>query len=79
MTLRLRKDNSFVKTFNADIEDIIGLAAEKYWLSQKSCSFEIVNVHGVKYVKASLKGKCKFRLGVEQHVTLKEEKLTSHK
>ena len=74
MTLNYKRDNSFVKAMSGDIVDIIELATDKYWISQKSCSFEIVNFYGVKYVKASFRGKCKFRLGVEQHVTLNEEK-----
>lgn len=53
----------------------MALAIERKWFPPKSCKFEIIEVNGVKTVKAGLKGKCRFRLGVEQHVTLDEEKL----
>ncbi len=76
VTLNNRRDNNaFVKNFTADITEIISLAIDKLWLPPNSCRFEIIDNGGNKYVKSEMKGKCKFRLGVEQNVTVDEEKL----
>ena len=35
--------------------------------------FEIVTINDKKYLKATLKGKCDFRLAVSQHVTISQQ------
>ncbi|CAF0776703.1 unnamed protein product [Brachionus calyciflorus] len=76
VTLNNKKENNqFVKSFSGDIVEIIRLATEKYWLPANSSIFEIVDINGTKYARTSLKGNCKFRMGVEQFVELTEESL----
>lgn len=70
-----KENNQFVKSFSGDIVEIIGKALEKYWLPGSSNLFEIVDINGQRYARSVLKGKCKFRLGVEQFVELNEEDL----
>lgn len=70
-----RENNTFVKSFTADIAEVLGMSLERQWLPPNSCRFEIIDANGAKLVKIEMKGKCKFRLGVEQHVTVNEEKL----
>jgi hypothetical protein len=69
-----RENNAFFKSFSGDIVEIIGKAVENYWVPANASVFEIVQgTDGQKYAKSVVKGSCKFRLGVEQHVTLNEE------
>lgn len=77
VTVNHRKENNaFVKTFSGDIVEIIRKAQEKNWLPPSSLSlFEIIDINGVRMARSSFKGKCRFKLGVEQNVTLEEEKL----
>lgn len=76
MTLNNRRENNqFVKSFSGDIVEIISKAMEKLWLPQGGSIFEIIEQNGTKYARTVLKGKCKFRLGVEQKVTLEEEQI----
>lgn len=76
VSLNNRKEhNQFVKSFSGDIVEIINKAMEKYWLPSGSCIFEIININDTKYARTTVKGKCDFRLGVEQHVTLNEENI----
>lgn len=70
-----RENNQFVKSFSGDIVEIIAKASEKLWLSSGSSIFETIEINGNKYARTVLKGKCKFRLGVEQYVTLDEEEI----
>ena len=68
--------NQFFKSFSGDIVEIISKAVESYWLPANSSVFEILQGDdGQKYARTVVKGKVKFRLGVEQHVTLNEEPL----
>lgn len=74
VTLNSRTDtNQFVKSFSGDIVEIIRVAIEKHWMPANASIFEIVDSNSGKYARTLLKGKCNFRLGVEQHVTLDEE------
>ncbi len=78
VTLNSRAEtNQFVKSFSGDIVEIISKAINSAWLPANASLFEIVESAnaGGKHVRSILKGKCKFRLGVEQHVTLDEEKI----
>jgi hypothetical protein len=78
VTLNSRAEtNQFVKQFSGDIVEIISKAIHSAWLPANASLFEIIDTptgYG-KHVRTILKGKCKFRLGVEQHVTLDEEKI----
>lgn len=75
-TLSNRRDNNqFVKSFSGDIVEIINKAIEKLWFPPGATIFEIFEGNGIRYARTILKGKCKFRLGVEQKVTLAEEKI----
>jgi hypothetical protein len=74
--LHRKENNAFVKSFSGDIVEIISKALEKFWLPVNHSSgnvFEIVEINGHKYAKSTIRGKCKFRLGIEQHVTLDEQ------
>ena len=76
VTLNTRDSNQFVHFFSGDIVQIIEQAIRSCWLPANASLFEIVESgHANKHVRSILKGKCKFRLGVEQHVTLDEEKI----
>ncbi len=70
-----RENNAFIKKMGADIVEIIRLAIESKWLPKNSTLFEIVEVKNTKYAKASIKGKCQFRFGVSQHVTLQQQSI----
>lgn len=70
-----RENNQFVKSFSGDIVEIISKANERLWLPPGGSIFEIGESNGQKFARTVLKGKCKFRLGVEQKVTLAEEKV----
>ena len=74
ITISHKKDG-FVKSLSAEIVQIIRLANEKYWLPSNSSKFEIIQINGIDLVRSKLQGKCKFRLGVEQHITLREENI----
>jgi hypothetical protein len=54
--------------------EVIRLAMEKLWLPPNSVIFDFIHLNGLKYARTIVKGKCRFRLGVEQRVTLDEEK-----
>ena len=78
--LNTRENNQFVKSFSGDIVEIIRKAIESLWLPAASSSvFEIVEASnsssGERYARSILRGKCNFRLGVEQHVELTEESI----
>lgn len=76
VSLNNRENNQFVKSFSGDIVDIIKKAMENYWLPAASSHvFELFEANGEKFARSILRGKCKFRLGVEQHVTLTEENI----
>ncbi len=64
-----------MKSFSADMSQVIGLADEKQWMPRNSTKFEVVTINNEKIVKSSLYGRCKFRLGVEQQIEINEEKL----
>lgn len=70
-----RENNQFVKSFSGDIVEIISKANEKLWLPPGGSIFQICESNGQRYARTLLKGKCRFRLGVEQKVTLAEEKV----
>lgn len=70
-----RDGNAIVKTFSAEVTEIIQLALDRSWIPSAACKFELIEVNNNKLVKIVHKGKCKFRLGVEQHVTLDERPL----
>ena len=53
---------------------MINLANEKLWIPKNSANFEIMNVNGNRLVRSSLHGKCKFRIGLEQHIEINEER-----
>jgi len=67
-----RKEKAFVKSFSGDIIQILKTAVDKYWLPADSAT----RIHFDKE-KASIEfnGRCKFRLGVEQHVNIYEEQI----
>jgi hypothetical protein len=69
-----RENNAFFKSFSGDIVEIISKALENYWVPASAAIFDVtVAADGQKYARTVVKGCCKFRLGVEQHVTLNEE------
>ncbi len=70
--LHNKKDKGFVKAFSGDIIQILKTAVEKHWLPSDSTS----RIHfDQKKATIEFHGKCKFRLGVEQHVNIHEEEL----
>jgi hypothetical protein len=70
---------AFFKSFSGDIVEIVEKAVGKNWLPANRLSvFQIVR-EGERFVKTVVKGQCKFRLGVEQHVTLNEEEQSFNK
>jgi hypothetical protein len=71
-----RENNLFVKSFSGDIVDIISRALERHWLPANASIFDIVDTNNAqKYARTIVRGRCKFRLGVEQHVTLNEQEI----
>jgi hypothetical protein len=72
-----KENNAFVKSFSGDLVEIFRLAMDKAWLPKGSTDiFDIqVDSFGAKYVRSRLYGDCKFRMGIEQHVTINEEPL----
>ncbi len=64
-----------MKSFSADVAQVLSLAEEKLWMPRNSTKFELVTINNEKVVKSCLYGKCKFRLGVEQQIEINEEKL----
>lgn len=70
-----KKDNSFIKSFSADISQILRLAQDKHWLPSLEGSNRIrfEKVNGIEKVIIDFSGRVKFKLGVEQHVNLKED------
>lgn len=78
LTVKLfnRYDNKFVKSMSADIVEIIKQASEKYWIPASSRVFDIEKgSDGQDYAVSVIKGSVKFKLSVEQHVTLDEQKI----
>ncbi len=69
------KKDGFVKCFSAEITQIIKLAIERNWLPSSRSSLEVKLIDGCEIVKSKLEGKCQFRLGVEQHVIIEENKI----
>lgn len=57
--------------FSADMAQIIDLAYKNKHLAESNKTFEVVDGQ----VKANFTGQCKFRLGYNQRVELKEEHL----
>lgn len=74
ITLNHKKDG-FVKSFSADIAQIIDIGLDKLWIPRNSTKFEVISMNGERTVKSYLYGSCKFRLGVEQHIEINEQKL----
>lgn len=74
ITLNHKKDG-FVKSFSADIAQIIDIGLDKLWIPRNSTKFEVISMNGERTVKSYLYGSCKFRLGVEQHIEINEHKL----
>ena len=74
ITLNHKKDG-FVLSIHADIVQIIEMAVRKLWLPQNATKFEVVIINSERVVKSCLNGKCKFRIGLEQHIEISEEKL----
>ena len=75
MYARNEGNKQFLKSFSGEIVEIINKSISNLWLPPNSSIFEIVDAPSGKYVRTVLKGKCKFRLGVEQHVTIDEENI----
>ena len=76
VSLTSKKDSTFFKSLSGDIVEIVSSALDKHWLPAGAGIFEIAEgEHGERYARALIKGVCKFRLGVEQHVTLDEESI----
>ena len=51
------------------------MANNMMWLPRNSSNFEIITLNnGDKMVKSNLRGKCKFNLGIQQHIEINEEK-----
>ena len=74
VVLNSKRDHSFVKSFVADIVQIIALAQEKNWIPNKT-RVQIMRVEDSEAVKIEFSGSCDFRLGIEQNINLKEEKI----
>lgn len=70
--LSSKRDQAFVKSFSGDIVQILQMAVEKHWMP----SDVTTRIHFAKQrAMIEFSGKCQFRLGVEQHVNLKEENI----
>ena len=67
-----RDSNAILKTFSAEITEIVKLALERNWIPKDACKFEVLELNYSKLVKITLNGKCKFRIGIEQHINLDE-------
>jgi len=67
-----RDNNSFVKSIDGDVVEIIRREVENNGL--KGFTFDAPGQHGV--VSYVTRGRCSFRYGIEQHVRLSQEKLT---
>lgn len=69
-----KKDNTFIKSFSGDISQILRLAQDKHWMppADGSSRIRFEKVNGVEKVTIDFSGRVKFKLGVEQHVNLKE-------
>ena len=74
--LNIQDNNKFLRSLSADIDEIIKLALERNWIPNDACKFEVTRDNNSNLVKCNLKGKCKFRLGVAQNVTLDEMPLS---
>lgn len=71
-----KKDSAFIKSMSGDISQILHLAIDKFWMpADTSKCIKFAAAPGGEMVYFEFSGKCKFRLGVEQHVQLSEEDL----
>jgi len=69
------KKDGLLKTLISDIDRIIFMAETMMWIPRRSSNFEIIKLNnGDKMVKTKLRGKCKFNLGIQQHIEINEEK-----
>jgi hypothetical protein len=74
--LNLKKDNTFVKSLAGDIVQILAMAADKHWINMETNRVQFIRLNGgTEVAKMESSGKCNIRLGVEQHINLKDEKL----
>jgi hypothetical protein len=74
--LNLKKDNTFVKSLAGDIVQILAMAADKHWIIMETNRVQFIRLNGgTEVAKMESSGKCNIRLGVEQHINLKDEKL----
>jgi hypothetical protein len=72
--LTTKKEDTFVKSFSGDITQILHMANDKLWLpADTSSSISFMKINGMETAVMVFSGKCRFRLGVEQHVNLNEE------
>ena len=70
-----RDNNAFVKSFAGDIATILAMAVEKHWIQGETNRVQFLTVNGAEIAKMECSGKCKVKLGVEQHINLKEERI----
>ena len=79
MILNSKKDNNaFVKSFTGDIAQILAIAVEKHWIPGNNSNtnrIQFLTVNGADVAKMEYSGRCKVKLGVEQHINLKDERL----
>ena len=77
VTLSSKKhNNEFIKSFSGEIVQILHMAIEKYWIhSDEANRIQFMKIQGKEAARIECVGKCKFRLGVEQHVNIQEEDL----
>lgn len=74
--LNTKRDQSFVKAFSADITQILHMAIDRHWLPKDSGDrIQFTRTQGTEKALVEFNGRCKFRVGVEQHVNLNESKL----
>lgn len=81
IVINSKKENGlFLKRLGCDMGEMIDLAMENRWITRVDTIFKILRIKGEKTTIAvtTLKGSCNFRVGVSQHVTLKQEP-TGHK
>ncbi len=78
MILNSKRDsNAFVKSFTGDIAQILAIGVEKHWIpgSGDLNRIQFLKVNGADVAKMECSGKCKVKLGVEQHINLRDERL----
>lgn len=69
-----RDNNAFLKSFSSDICQVFELAERKNWIN-KTNKIEIIRGSGDPMTRIEFAGKCNIRLGIEQHINLKDEPL----